>query len=86
MKTKKELRKLVPIRVQSIRDRAEPYDIDFNAIAKRIARFENVEEFTSWKNCYLNTLLGEIIERVGGNNYRYIRDNLSYILNTWALY
>lgn len=86
MKTNNELRKRLPIRVQSIRDRAEDYGIDFEAIATRIARFENVEAFQAWKNDTKETLLGHIVERVGGNNYRYIRDMIDYIKGVWALY
>ena len=83
---KKELRKRLPIRVQSIRDRAEEYGVDYTAIAERIARFENVEKFQAWKNDIDNKLLAYIVERVGGNNYRYIRDMLGHIKGVWALY
>ena len=86
IETRKDLRKRLPIRVQSIRDRAEQYDIDYTLIAERIARFKNVEDFQAWKNDITNPILKHIVERVGGNNYRYIRDTMTYIKGVWALY
>ena len=76
---------MLPVRIQSIRNRSEELGASYESIVKRIAMFKSVEGFQSWKNGLDNTT-AYIVKRIGGNNYRYLRDNIHHVLNIWAKY
>ena len=61
------------VRIRSILDRSYEKSMNGHKLIEVIAGFESVEKFQAWKN-QVSDNTAYVIERVGGNNYRTIRN------------
>ena len=79
------MKNMLPVRIESIYNRGHEVGIDPVTVAKKIASFPNVETFQAWKNrMNENNPLAYVIERVGGNNYRYLRQLIHQVQRLWS--
>lgn len=64
------------IRIKGLIERAKSLNIEPHEVLETIALFPNVESFQAWKKALINddVDMAYVVERIGGNNYRKIRD------------